>query len=491
MNRCPVLILSTVIGVFLLLLQPLPSECGSPLPNFVFILTDDLGYGDLGCYGNPIIKTPRLDRMAERGVRLTQFYVTSPVCSPTRASFMTGLHPQRFEIHHADLPEHLPRYFLPDSALTLPEVLKTKGYATAHFGKWHLGEPPDTSGPRSQGLDFFFGGLGGRPSSSWIKFARSNDPQFFTNEEPAQTEKGHVTDLTTDRVLEHLQQAASEGIPFYYNVWFNAPHEPLTPEVDEISLYENVPNLTEKQKVYYGTVSNMDKNVGRILDKLSELGIEKNTFVFFASDNGPETHAGKYSAGSAKPLRGIKTQLWEGGIRVPGIAYWPGNLPEGRTCETVGSSLDLFPTVCELAEVENWETHPRDEGINFLPYMRERGGTVERQLYFEFHGVQRGGSGNANEVGAEPSGTLAMRKGDWKIHLFPGLDRKYLFNLREDPGESKDLSKDLPDRLADLEREALAWYGDLPKQENLFYLNLPVPANEEEANRVPCMNPHE
>ncbi|MCA9439201.1 MAG: sulfatase-like hydrolase/transferase, partial [Candidatus Omnitrophica bacterium] len=353
-------------------------------------------------------------------------------------------------------------------------------------GKWHLGEPPDTPMPRGHGLDFFFGSMGGRPSSSWSKFARSHDPQFFTNEEPAKTYEGHVTDLTTDKVLEHLEMAAKSEQPFYFNVWFNAPHEPLTPIVDKISLYEDNPNLTEKQKVYYGTVSNMDKDVGRILDKLTELGLDTDTFVFFTSDNGPESHSYQYTAGSAKPLRGIKTQLWDGGIRVPAIAYWPGVLPEGRVCETVGSSLDFFPTVCQLADVQT-DGMKLDEGIDFFPQLTGEADPIERTLFFEFHGIQRGGPGKPNEVGADPSGTFVMRKGDWKIHLFPGLDVKHLYNLKEDIGETQDLSAAQPDLLAELEKEYLVWYNDFPKQENLFYLRMPLPESEEEANRIPPM----
>ncbi len=474
-------------GIWILLGQLDPAEGLPPHPNILFILTDDLGYGDLGCYGNPTIHTPNLDRMAENGVRLTQYYVTSPVCSPTRASFMTGLHPQRFGIHHADLPERIPRYPLPESAVTLSEIVKKEGYETAHFGKWHLGEPPQTPMPRFYGFDFFFGSMGGRPSSSWSKYARSDNPQFFTNEEPAQTYQGHVTDLTTDKVLEHLQVAAKSNKPFYYNVWYTAPHEPLTPKVDEISRYEDNPNFNEKQRVYYGTVSNMDKNVGRILAKLKELGLDKNTLVFFTSDNGPESHSYKYTAGSAKPLRGIKTQLWEGGIREPAIAYWPEILPKGRVCQTVGSSLDFFPTVCNLAKVEDWKNLERDEGIDFMPYLMGEADPIERTLFFEFHAPQRGGPGKPNEVGSEPSGTLVMRKGDWKIHLFPGLGRKHLFNLKEDIAEQNDLATQRPNLLAQLEKDALDWYADLPKEENLFHLRMPLPANEAEANRIPSL----
>ena len=163
--------------------------------NVIFILADDLGWADLGCYGHPRIKTPNIDMLAKKGMRFTQFYTTSPVCTPSRASFMTGRHPQRFNIHHADLPETTPRYPLPLDAVTLMRLLRQAGYITSHFGKWHLGEPPYTGMPRKHGLDHFFGSMGGRPSSSWNKFARYDDAQFFLNEQPAKTYPGYFTDL--------------------------------------------------------------------------------------------------------------------------------------------------------------------------------------------------------------------------------------------------------------------------------------------------------
>lgn len=464
---------------------PSPVRAGEKPPNVVFILADDLGYGDLGCQGHPRIQTPRLDRLAERGVRLTQYYVTSPVCTPTRASFMTGRHPQRFDIHHADLPERTPRYPLPSEAVTLPEILQQAGYRTEHFGKWHLGEPPEAPMPRGHGFDYFFGGMGGRPSSSWMKHARSDNPQFIENEDAARTVEGHVTDITTDRVLERLTRAAEADQPFYFNVWYNAPHEPLTPKVDEMALYEADADLDERQKVYYAAVSNLDKNIGRILDRLSELGIERETFVFFTSDNGPETHTGRYSAGSALPLRGIKTQLWEGGIRVPAIAAWPGVLPEGRVCDAVGSALDFFPTVCSLAGVEGWRDLPRDEGIDFLPHLTGQFEPVERTLFFEFHSGQRKGPTPANEYGGpEPSGQLVMRKGDWKIHLTPGGEMRRLYNLREDVAETADLSKSHPALLAQLEAEAWAWYSSLPREDGVQHQSHTPPDSEEVANRI-------
>ena len=200
-------------------------------PNVIFILTDDLGYGDLACYGHPTIKTPNLDKLAKDGMRFTQFYVTSPVCTPSRTSFVTGRHPQRFGIHSADVPESLPRYALPEDAVTIQRLLRRAGYRTAHIGKWHLGEPPLTGMPRKHGFDFFFGCMGGRPSSSWIKYARYDDAQYFRNEEPAKTYPGYNTDVLTEQALKYLDEVGKGDAPFYLNLWYHAPHEPLSPAV--------------------------------------------------------------------------------------------------------------------------------------------------------------------------------------------------------------------------------------------------------------------
>lgn len=443
--------------------------------NVLFILTDDLGYGDLACYAHPRIKSPRLDRLAKDGMRFTQFYVTSPVCTPTRASFMTGRHPQRFGIHYADLPERLPRYPLPLSAVTIAELLARAGYHTAHFGKWHLGEPPQTGMPRRHGFERFFGSLGGRPSSSWSRFARYDDAQFIDNESQPRSFPGHATDVTTDHVLAFLDSVGGDERPFYINVWFNAPHAPLSPNVREAALYKNGDGFNEKQKVYFGTVTNMDHNVGRILDKLDALGIAEQTLVVFSSDNGPEVHSYRYGAGSAGPLRGMKTQLWEGGIRVPLIVRLPEVVPAGSVSRDVASALDFLPTVSELTGVEMPDDLELDEGMSLVPSLKGHERGEERSLYWEYHGGQRGGP---------PSGTLVIRDGDWKLHVYVDSDRRLLYNLADDLGEQHDLAASKPDIVARLESKAIIWYRDLPK-ETSAHRRVPVPETEAEANRLP------
>lgn len=441
-------------------------------PNVIFILTDDLGYGDLGCQGNTKVKTPHIDKLARQGMRFTQFYVTSPVCTPSRASFLTGKHPQRFGIHHADLPETEPRYPLPDNVVSLQRLLRQAGYFTAHIGKWHLGEPPLTGLPRRHGFDFFFGCMGGRPSSSWNKFARYDDAQYFRNEEPAKTYPGYNTDVLTDQTLELLDGIAKKEQPFYLNLWYHAPHEPLSPKVKEAEHYRDLP---PHEQVYFGTITNLDNNIGRLLKKLDDLGIADDTIVIFSSDNGPEVLGKRPAAGSAGPLRGKKTQLWEGGVRVPFIVRWNGHIPAGKTSNEVASALDLIHTITELTGTKHPNVKSLDEGMSLTPVLLGKGKLPQRTLYWEFHGKQRGGP---------DSGSLAIRDGDWKLYLYPGTDKRMLFNLADDIGEQTDQAAARKEIADALQKKALAWYADLPRETAKKMAN-PVPKTELEANTLP------
>jgi arylsulfatase A-like enzyme len=462
----------------LLLSWAAPAYAGDRKPgdkkrlNVLFILADDLGWGDLACYGHKTIKTPHLDKLARQGLRFTQFYVTAPVCTPSRASFMTGRHAQRFGIFHADLPEREPRYPLPDDVVNVARLLHMAGYLTAHFGKWHLGEPPLVGMPRRYGFDHFFGSMGGRPSSSWNKFARYDDAQFILNENQPKTYPGYATDVLTDQVLAYLTQAAKQERPFYINVWYNSPHEPLSPKVKEAAQYAG---LDKKKQVYYGSVTNLDHNVGRLLQKLEELGLAEKTLVIFSSDNGPEVLAAGYSAGSAGLLRGKKTQLWEGGVRVPFIVRLLGRVPAGKTSDAVASALDFLPTVCELTGVAVPNRAQLDEGISLVPVLTGKEAGQRRTLFWEFRHGQRGGP---------PSGTLAIREGDWKLHVYQKEGKKALYNLAKDPGEANDVSAQNPELAARLEARALAWFRTLPAEKGPAK-KVPVPATEAEANRLP------
>jgi len=481
------------LAFFLLPIDPLApaATAAEPArkPNVVFLLADDLGYGDLSCYGHKDIRTPHLDGLAATGVKLTQLYVTSPVCSPTRTSFLTGRHPQRLGVQYADIPNFSRRYGLPRNAVTLADQLRRAGYATAHFGKWHLGEPTTSGWPREHGFDEFFGHVGGFPSSIWGKYARAFDAKFIHNEQPPRVFPGHVTGVTTDRVLEYLGKTAATDRPFYVNVWFNAPHEPLTDRVAQLERFRGRTDLNDRQKVYYATVENLDANVGRILAKLHELKLDKHTLIFFSSDNGPEEHRGRHSAGSTDGLRGMKGYLWEGGIRVPALLHMPDRIPAGHVSAQVASALDWVPTVCALVGAEP----PRDldEGVNLLPLLKREGIPQPRMLFFEhhapspFHARFHALPDDPNlphTHGEAQAGTLALRDGDWKLHLDPQSGRRQLYNLAVDRWELTDLSTRETDVGARLERRLRAWYANLPKEEPGEITRIAPPATEEEAD---------
>ncbi|MCI0718052.1 MAG: sulfatase-like hydrolase/transferase [Acidobacteria bacterium] len=445
-----------------------PSSASSGRPNIVLIFCDDLGYSDLGVYGNRIIQTPNLDRLAAQGTRLTQFYMTSPVCTPSRAALMTGHYPQRYGIHHADLPEVLPRYPLPDSAVTIAELLQQAGYSTIHIGKWHLGEPPETVEPRKHGFDRFFGSFGGRPSSPWMKYARSMDPEMIVNEDRPVIYKGHVTEIQTTAALEALAKA-DRSRPFFLNLWYNAPHEPLAPLADQDRLYKD---WSAEEQTYFQTVTGIDVGVGKILAKLEEMGVTGKTLILFSSDNGPESHAHPFSRGSAWPLKGMKTQLWEGGVRVPMILRWPGKIPSAWTSDAITSVLDIFPTLCVAAGVSIPKEPGLDDGQDLVSIIQGKTSTSERPLFFEFHFPQRG---------VASSLPMAVRKGKWKLFADHEFKQVELYDLESDVGEQLNVASQRPDEVRELKTILRHWWKQFRDQTNLkpTRQRMPVPSPEE------------
>jgi len=314
--------------------------------NVVFILADDLGWGDLGCYGHPHIRTPNLDRLAGQGAQFTQFYVNGSVCSPTRSAFMTGHFPARHRVH-GHFAEHklnearsMPDWLDP-SVVTLPKLLKDAGYATAHFGKWHLGSGPGAPEPHAYGFDDY-------------RTVNANGPgwdqrdRFF---------RARSTELIVDETIRFVEQNRSR--PFYVNVWSLLPHATLDPTEEQLKLYERyapagqVPHKGATQ-IFYASVTALDSAVGRLLKRLEELGLTQNTLVLFSSDNGPEDmeirNASHSGAGSAGPFRGRKRSLYEGGVRVPLLARWPGRIQTGRVDDTsVWTGVDFLPTISKPA----------------------------------------------------------------------------------------------------------------------------------------------
>jgi arylsulfatase A-like enzyme len=436
--------------------EPVPSR-----PNIVFILADDLGWRDTGVYGSPFHETPSIDRLARRGMMLLDAYAANPLCSPTRASIMTGLYPARLGItapicHVAEerlaasivnsAPPHLKALQavsatrLGRDRITLAEVLKGAGYVTGHFGKWHLGPAP--YGPRDQGFDVDVPGWHGPgPAGSYIA------PWKFPERLGFQGKPGeHVEDRLSEEAVRFIRE--NRDRPFFLNYWAFSVHAPFGAKGDLIEAYRaKVPSGSPQRcPLYAAMVKSLDDAVGRILDALDSLGIADRTIVIFTSDNGGNIHERVEGVPptSNAPLRGGKASLYEGGTRVPCIVAWPGKTAPGGRTSALLSSVDLFPTVLEMAGV----ARPPDlklDGVSQVPALLGRGAAREAAFCHFPHYTPA--------TGALPA--TWVRKGDWKLIRFHHdgegqEDRFELYEVAKDPGEERNLAADNPDRVKDL-----------------------------------------
>lgn len=412
-----------------------------PRPNLVFILCDDLGYGDLSCYGHPTIQTPCLDALAQEGIRLTDCYAPAPVCSPSRAGAMTGRNPYRCEIPDW-IPPNSPIH-LQHRELSVASLLETAGYETAHYGKWHLNGTLDGSQltPGDHGFsDWCSTQNNARPS-------HHNPDNFIRNGSAAGLREGYSSELIVDDAVEFLKQPRQQ--PFALFVWFHAPHEPIATGEPFVSMYSSVEE--RNRAIYYGNVSQMDHEVGRLVRTLDELVPKEDTLVMFTSDNGPETlnryRGAERSYGSPGPLRGMKLHLYEGGIRVPGIIRWTGSGAPGDVCMEPVNGTDILPTFCELAGAEV----PADraiDGASFTPIFEGRSISRRRPLYWRYDR-------------ALSETKLAMRLGDWKILSDLNCERFELYNVREDRTECRDDAASDRRRVADMAQRLRAIHEEV------------------------------
>lgn len=418
-------------------------------PNIIFILADDLGYGDPGCYGQERILTPQLDRMAAEGVRFTQCYAGSTVCAPSRCVLMTGLHTGHCWIRgNARVP------LRPDD-VTVASLLKRAGYTTGLIGKWGLGNEDTTGIPRKQGFDYFFGYLDqGHAHNYYPTFLWRNEEKVplegnVESDVPGVAEKSvtYSHDLLANDALDFVERH-KEG-PFFLYLAFTIPHANNERgrargdgmEVPDYGPYADKP-WPNPEKGRAAMVTRMDRDIGRLLDKLTALGIERNTLVLFSSDNGPHGEGGSDPAffRSAGPLRGKKRDLYEGGIRVPGLAWWPGTLHPGQVSDQVWAFEDFLPSACELAGI----APPRGiDGISMVQTLRGLGmGGIKRMqlqhefLYWEFH---------------ERGSKQAVRMRNWKgLRPAPGAPLE-LYDLDIDLGESTNVAGAHPEIVARME----------------------------------------
>jgi arylsulfatase A len=452
-------------------------------PNILLMLADDLGFGDLGCYGNPVIKTPSLDRLASEGVRFTQCYAASPNCSPARAGILTGRMPYRvgmYDFVRRDAPLHLPT-----EETSVASMLRAAGYQTMFCGKWHLGNfqkhPDAYPTPGDHGFDY------------WLANEHNfdmNPKDLWRNGAPAGPLDGIQSTVLVHECIDWLETERDPEKPFCMFLFLNEPHSPVRADEKFKSMYVNCDaaasrikyggNGVEREKAdplerptYFGCVSQMDHEVGRLVAAVDRLGLKKDTFVMFTSDNGPE-HRLPTSWGSPGNLRGAKGHMHDGGIHVPGIMRWPGKLEAGTESSLPINGTDLLPTFCAMAYADIL-TEKVVDGVDLLPTLLEDK-QVERRIplfWWLYHA--RGGK------------QACMREGDWKMlarmtpQLDPsiqdaeppegqtrmefikhtGLEDFELYNLRDDPSEKMDVSQEEPDRFDAMRLKMIALHKEI------------------------------
>jgi arylsulfatase A len=418
----------------------------APRPNFVVVLCDDLGYGDLTCFGAKDLKTPNIDRFAKEGLRLTDCYAAAANCSPARTGMMTGRTPYRVGIHNW-IPMFSPMHVGRDE-ITVATLLRKAGYTTCHTGKWHLNgkfNMPEQPQPNDHGFDWWF-------STQNNALPNHHNPDnFVRNGEPVGKLEGYSSQFVADEAIRWLGEHRDKSKPFFLFVCFHEPHEPIATARRFMDLY---PSDDASYSRHHGNITQMDHAFGRLIEALDKQGLRDDTLIFFTSDNGPAITR-YHPHGSAGPLRDKKGYVYEGGIRVPGILQWPGHIEGGTISHEPVCGVDVLPTLCELAGVPPPQDRALD-GASMVPIFK--GDTIERKtpLYWQY-----------NYARGKPR--AAMRIGDWKIlaeltgvDLKPSggitaesqraiktaeLGRTELYNLKQDIGETKDLAEEQPERL--------------------------------------------
>lgn len=428
-------------------------------PNIVFILADDIGWGDLSAYGHPELRTPNLDRLASQGALFTQFYVNSPVCSPSRAAFLTGTYPARLGIHAhiqsspADNSARGVAQWLDPRIPNIASTLKSAGYRTAHIGKWHLGPQPGSPGasdpthPEIQeyGFDFVRGDR--NPGS------QKKQDAFY---------RARSTALFVDEALQFI--TANRDRPFYLQLWPIVPHAPLNPTSEQMKPFEHFfssPTIPYRgaQTIYYAAVADLDTQVGRLIREIDALGLGQNTIVIFASDNGPEDihvpNASYSAVGSVGPFRGRKRSLYEGGVRVPFIVRWPGRIPTHTIDDSsVLAGIDFYPTIARLAGVRAPSTSVLD-GQDRSEVLLGKPAARTRPLFWEWRFNQIGDTIHRSPM-------LAIRDGDWKLLMNPDQSRIELYDIVRDPSELNNVAKLQTTLTQELSEKLLAWRKTLP-----------------------------
>jgi arylsulfatase A-like enzyme len=432
-------------------------------PNIILCMADDLGWGDTGYNGNPVAMTPSLDRMAKEGLRFDRFYSAAPVCSPTRASCLMGRNPFRSGVFHANVGILRPEEF------TIMKFLKSKGYTTGHFGKWHLGTLTKTEKDANRGkpgndaeynppwdhdFDVCFSTESKVPTWDPMKKPKNAggdgwkalgaDEQYVEYGTHYWDEAGKkVTDnlegddsrVIMDRAVPFIRTAAAAGTPFFAVIWFHAPHLPCVASAELFKYYKGK-GLTDNAASFYGCITGMDEQMGRLRKELDSLGVAGNTLLWFCSDNGPEGKASP-DTGSAGPYRGRKRDLYEGGVRVPGLLVWPDEIKEGRVTDTACVTSDYLPTIMDLF-VESCNERPVD-GESILPLIKGQPFARKKSIGFKFQD------------------RLAWNGEKYKLYGDKWGDNIELYDLADDPAEKKNLASAHPEIIEKLRSEYGIW----------------------------------
>jgi arylsulfatase A len=414
-------------------------------PNVIVIMTDDQGTVDAGCYGTKELLTPSIDRLATTGIRFTQFYAAAPVCSPSRAGLLTGRYPVRAGVP-GNTTSQKGKPGMPGEQVTLAEMFKTAGYATAHIGKWHLGYIPEHM-PNAQGFDYSFGHMGGC-IDNWSHFFYWNGPNrhdLHRNGEEIFADGKFFPDLMAEETEKFI--GANKDKPFFIYFAMNTPHYPYQGEAKWLEHYRDQPH---PRNLYAAFVTSLDARIGRVIDAVEANGLRKDTIIIFQSDHGHSTEErAHFGGGSSGPYRGAKFSLFEGGIRVPAIISWPGKIQEGETRDQMAHSCDWLPTVAELCGVDL----PKRtiDGKSLATVIRDNGAqTPHKRLHWM--------------VGRDAKkAQWAVREGDWKLignardttngrkHFV--LDKLFLSNLAEDPSETRNAAEDHPEVVERLQQQ--------------------------------------
>lgn len=405
-------------------------------PNIVFILADDLGYADVSCYGRPDLSTPNIDRIAAQGLRLLQAYANSAVCTATRTALITGRYQYRLRLGLEEPLAGNSDVGLPPEHPTLPSLLKKVGYSTTLVGKWHMGVLPKF-GPLKSGYDHFYGFRGG--AVDYFSHSAGGKDDLWDDDVPLH-QAGYLTDLLGSRAVEVVNGYAKSGQPFLLSLHFNAPHWPWEAPGDEAESERlrqpGSGGLADfdggSQKTYQRMIEEMDRQIGRVLQALDANGLTKNTIVIFTSDNGGERFADTW------PFTGKKTELLEGGLRIPAVISWPDRIARGQTSDQVFISMDWVPTLLAAAGGEPDPSYPTD-GMNLLPVLTHNAKPIPRKLFWRY-------KANAQR---------AVRDGDYKFLKI--LENTFLFNVVEDPLERANLKERQKDLYQRLVREWYEW----------------------------------